>query len=194
MKRIIPLFLLGILFIGIGILINPKPSKNPTQATVLSSITPTSVSDQISEAKISTASAMVTKVIDGDTIQVLLNGKTETIRLIGIDTPETVDPRKPVQCFEKEASEEAEKILEGQRITLESDPTQDTRDKYGRLLNYIFLADGTNFNLFMIRQGFAYEYTYKVPYKYQQEFKLVQKEAKNENLGLWSPSSCSGGV
>ena len=126
----------------------------------------------------------VLKVIDGDTIDVNLDGEMERIRLIGINTPETVDPRKLVECFSHEASEKAKDILSGKRALLESDPAQGERDKYGRLLRYVFLEDGINFNLLMIREGYAYEYTYDLPYKYQAEFKQAQKYAEKNGLGL----------
>jgi micrococcal nuclease len=133
----------------------------------------------------------VTKVVDGDTIDVEIDGKVERVRLIGIDTPETVDPRKPVECFGKEASDRAKKVLGGQSVKLEADATQDERDKYGRLLRYVFLADGTNFNEQMIRDGYAHEYTYHLPYKYQTEFKTAEKEAKAAKRGLWADGACA---
>lgn len=132
----------------------------------------------------------VTQVIDGDTIQVVIDNKKETIRLIGIDSPETVDPRKPVQCFGKEASAKAKSILSGKSVRLESDPTQGERDKYQRLLRYVFLEDGTNFNKLMISEGYAHEYTYNIPYKYQSEFKQAQKEAEENKRGLWADNAC----
>ena len=102
----------------------------------------------------------VTKVVDGDTIWVDNNGKREKIRMIGMDTPETVDPRKPVQCFGLEASAQAKTILSGQSVYLESDPSQDTVDKYGRTLAYVWTTSGRLFNLDMIADGYAHEYTY----------------------------------
>lgn len=136
--------------------------------------------------------SFVLKVVDGDTIDVLINGKSQAVRLIGIDTPEVVDPRKPVQCFGEQASQKAKSILGGKNIFLESDPSQRDKDKYQRLLRYIYLEDGTNFNLMMIMQGFAHEYTYNLPYKYQSEFKAAQKTARQKGIGLWSPDTCSG--
>lgn len=132
----------------------------------------------------------VIKVIDGDTINVEINEKVETLRLIGIDSPETVDPRKPVQCFGKEASAKAKSLLSGKSVRLESDPTQGERDKYQRLLRYVFLEDGTNFNKLMISEGYAHEYTYNIPYKYQSEFKQAQKEAGENKRGLWADNAC----
>ena len=132
----------------------------------------------------------VVRVIDGDTVKIKFNDKEENIRLIGIDTPETVHPSKPVQCFGVEASNIAKKILEGKQIKIEFDETQGQRDKYKRLLGYIFLADGTNFNKKMIKDGYAYEYTYNSSYKYQTEFKEAQKYAQENKLGLWADGVC----
>lgn len=133
----------------------------------------------------------VAKVIDGDTIQVFINGKTATIRLIGIDTPETVEREKPVHCLGIQASEKAKEILGSKSIRLEPDATQGDKDKYGRLLRFVFLEDGTNFNELLIREGYAYEYTYSVPYKYQMEFKAAEKDARDNRRGLWSKTACS---
>jgi len=133
----------------------------------------------------------VARVVDGDTIRVIINGKEETVRLIGIDTPETVDPRKPVECFGREASAAAKRMLEGKSIYLEEDPTQSERDRYGRLLAYVWV-DHTLFNLWMIRQGYAHEYTYDEPYKYRDEFRAAERYARTHDVGLWSPRTCNG--
>lgn len=134
--------------------------------------------------------ARVLRVIDGDTIKVWINNKEETVRLIGIDAPETVDPRKPVQCFGREASDKAKEVLTGKIITLESDPTQADRDKYGRFLRYVFIGD-LNINKLMISEGYAHEYTYRSnPYKYQEEFKSAEKTAREESKGLWDKNIC----
>lgn len=133
----------------------------------------------------------VSKVVDGDTIMV---GKT-TIRLIGINTPETVDPRRKVECFGKEASAKAKEMLLGKMVRLEYDDTQDSIDKYGRSLAYVFIQDTNSeifFNRYMIEQGYAYEYTYSKAYKYQAEFKSAQKTAEAEGRGLWAPQTCGG--
>lgn len=129
-------------------------------------------------------------VIDGDTIEVSIDNKKEVVRLIGINSPETVDPRKPVECFAKEASDKAKQILTDKTVSLESDSTQGDRDKYNRLLRYVWLEDNTNFNKLMISEGYAYEYTYNTSYKYQSEFKRAQKEAEASKLGLWADTSC----
>jgi endonuclease YncB( thermonuclease family) len=133
----------------------------------------------------------VVSVVDGDTVKVSINGTTETLRLIGLDTPETVDPRKTVQCFGKEASNKAKELLTGKKVRIEKDATQGDKDKYGRTLAYIYVGD-IFYNKYMIEQGYAHEYTYNTPYKYQAEFKLAQKTAETNKAGLWSPSTCNG--
>ena len=129
----------------------------------------------------------VTDVVDGDTIKIRMGKKDETLRLIGMDTPETVDPRKPIQCFGREASNKAKELLSGRKVRIEMDPTQGDRDKYGRLLAYVHRDDGLFYNEYMIRQGYAHEYTYDTPYKYQTTFKAAQISAEAAQLGLWSP-------
>lgn len=132
----------------------------------------------------------VIKVIDGDTIDVLIDGNKEAVRFIGIDTPELHDPRGGVQCFAKEAKDKAEILLAGKQVRLDADPTQGDRDKYSRLLRYVFLADGTNVNKLLIRDGYAHEYTYRIPYAYQVEFKRVEREAMEQKRGLWADGVC----
>ena len=132
----------------------------------------------------------VIRVIDGDTVIIKIDNKTETVRLIGINTPETVDPRRPVECFGIEASNKAKEILGGEFVELEKDDLVGERDIYGRLLRYVFLENGTNFNEMMIREGYAYEYTYDLPYKYQNEFRQAEKEAKEMKKGLWAQGVC----
>lgn len=128
----------------------------------------------------------VVDVIDGDTIKVNRNFKTETVRFIGIDTPETVDPRQDVECFGPEASKQAHKLLDGTKVRLELDPSQGERDKFGRLLAYVWLRDGRLFNEVMIRGGYAEEYTYDEPYKYRDRFVAAERQAKAEGAGMWT--------
>lgn len=134
----------------------------------------------------------VTEVVDGDTIKVNINGTIETLRLIGLDTPETVDPRKPVQCFGKEASNKGKELLTWKKVRIEKDATQGDKDKYGRTLAYIYTENGIFYNKYMIEQGYAHEYTYNSAYKYQTEFKQAQKTAESNKVGLWSPNTCNG--
>lgn len=134
----------------------------------------------------------VVRVVDGDTLKIMKDGEEVTLRLIGMNTPETVDPRTTVQCFGHEASDKAKELLTGKKVRLETDPSQDTLDKYGRTLGYIYLENGTMYNKWMIKHGYAYEYTYRSAYKYQKEFKLAQNYAEENELGLWSPETCAG--
>jgi micrococcal nuclease len=127
----------------------------------------------------------VDRVVDGDTVDVVIDGRVERVRLIGINTPETVHPSKPVECFGVEASNKAKNTLSGEKVFLEFDDTQGRLDKYGRFLAYVFLEDGTNFNLSMINDGYAYEYTYDLSYKYQSEFKAAEAFARENSKGLW---------
>ena len=132
----------------------------------------------------------VIKVVDGDTIQVDDNGQKLKIRMIGLDTPETVDPRKPVQCFGREASARPRPSWAGIRCTWRPIPVQDTVDRYGRTLAYVWTASGRLFNLDMIADGYAFEYTYDLPYRYQADFKTAEGDARTQSRGLWSPDAC----
>ncbi len=133
---------------------------------------------------------VVSRVVDGDTIEVIRDNVKEKVRLIGVNTPETVDPRKKVECFGKEASAHAKEILLGQKVKLVSDDTQTKYDKYGRLLAYVYTDDGLFINKHMISEGYAYEYTYRVPYLFQNEFKEAQVKAQTQGKGLWRAGMC----
>lgn len=132
----------------------------------------------------------VVRVIDGDTIEVQKDNIKSTIRLIGVDTPELLDPRKPVQCFAKEASEKTKISLTGKEVYLEFDSSQGDKDKYDRLLRYVILVDGTNFNKTLLLDGYAHEYTYNLPYKYQKEFQEAENIARITKKGLWHENAC----
>jgi len=132
----------------------------------------------------------VVRVIDGDTIEVYQNSEVKKVRLIGVNTPETLDPRKDVQCYGLEASLYLKKELEGKKVRLEADSTQQERDTYGRLLRYVYL-DGKNINQKIIEEGYGFEYTYKTPHKFQKEFIKAEENAKNSQKGLWDKSNCN---
>lgn len=151
---------------------------------------PTTSTAPTESAVATTTLYSVVKVVDGDTIHIEMDGKKETVRLIGMNTPETVDPRRPVECFGKEASAKAKELLDGQKVRIETEASQGERDKYGRLLGYVTREDGLFFNNYMISEGYAYEYTYRLPYKYQAEFKAAQKSAEAAGRGLWAPGVC----
>jgi len=133
----------------------------------------------------------VVSVTDGDTLKINVEGKTETVRLIGVDTPETVHPSKPVQCFGREASAKTKSLLSGKSVYIETDSTQGTYDKYQRRLAYIFLEDGTNVAQLLIEEGYAHEYTYDGPYRYQEAFKAAEAAAKTNKRGLWADDACA---
>lgn len=132
--------------------------------------------------------ARVLKVVDGDTIEVEISGVIRKLRYIGVNTPETVDPRRPVQCFGKEASNENKRLLEGKIVVLEKDISE--TDKYSRLLRYVYLKldDGSTLfvNDYLVRQGFAQVNTYPPDVKYADRFKAAEKEARENGRGLWS--------
>ena len=128
---------------------------------------------------------LVKNVIDGDTIVISANLQNEKVRLIGIDTPEILDPRRSLECYGEEASNRAKELLVGKKIRMEIDTTQGVRDKYGRLLGYVYLEDGTFFNRYMLEAGYAREYTYSAPYRFQEEFRSAEKRAQREGRGLW---------
>jgi len=121
----------------------------------------------------------VTRVIDGDT---LLLSDGDKVRLIGVDTPELYHPLKPVQYFAREASEFTREMVEGRQVRLEYDCRK--RDKYGRLLAYVYLEDGTLLNAEIIRQGYGFAYT-KYPFRYLEEFRQNEREARENGRGLW---------
>lgn len=134
----------------------------------------------------------VERVVDGDTLKVIIGDVSESVRLIGINTPETVDPRRAVECFGKEASERMKEVAEGKIVRLEYDDSQNYRDTYGRILAYVYLEDEQMLNRKMIAEGYAYEYTYLTPYKYQKEFRELQNLAQAGGRGLWASDSCNG--
>ena len=131
---------------------------------------------------------VVTRVVDGDTIVVTIDGRDEKVRLIGVDTPETVDPRKPVQYFGKEASSFTKRMATGKTVRLELDQASAVtghRDKYGRLLAYVYLPDGTLLNAEIIRQGYGHAYT-RFPFARMDEFRALERKAQEAGRGLWA--------
>jgi micrococcal nuclease len=127
----------------------------------------------------------VESVIDGDTFTLSIQKKSITVRMLGIDTPETVDPRKDVQCYGVEASQEARKLLEGRSVRLVMSPQREVLDKYGRYLAYVYRDDEIFINEHLLETGFAREYTYGKAYSLQREFRRLEQEAKQQKKGLW---------
>jgi micrococcal nuclease len=132
----------------------------------------------------------VIRVVDGDTLHVRLDGRDTTVRMIGMNTPETVKENTPVECFGPEASDYAKHTLTGQSVTLEFDDSQGRTDQYGRTLAYVWLegADGqlSFVNLDEINLGYARERQYgKTPYEWKSTFRAAQDRARADGVGLW---------
>ena len=119
-------------------------------------------------------------MIDGDTIVV---GPEERVRLIGIDTPESVKPGTPVECFAREASAAMKRLVEGKRVRLELDVEK--RDRYGRLLAYVYTGD-LFVNAEMVRNGYASVATFPPNIRHVDELVRLQREARQAGRGLWS--------
>jgi endonuclease YncB( thermonuclease family) len=131
----------------------------------------------------------VVSVADGDTITVAIDGINERVRLIGIDAPEL---HNPSECFARESADHARGVLTGTSVHLVADPSQDDRDRYGRLLRYVFLPDGANVNADLVASGYAYEYTFDDPYRYQDLFLADQRSAESGGVGVWAAGGCAG--
>ena len=133
----------------------------------------------------------VLDVVDGGTIKIDYNGKRESIRMIGIDTPEKYATRTGYEeCYGKEASDFAESLLEGKKVQIEFDKSQNIRDKYGRLLTHVFLEDGRNYQETALLNGFGFHYIYKTPSEYSIPYSRAQEIAKIKNIGVWK--HCDG--
>lgn len=129
----------------------------------------------------------VKSINDGDTIVVDMDGRDETIRFIGVDTPETHRPNTPVQCWGPEATTFTTNILSnfGNQVRLEADPINTNRDRYDRLLRYVYLSDGRMLNLELIKEGQGFAYT-SFPFEKSKEFIDYGESAKNSGKGLWA--------
>lgn len=181
----------GVLLLFLGFLIG-WTSKNNQKISPKVASTPTSLSTIPTSSPVSEI-FKVTRVIDGDTIEIEPSTGSgqgrERVRYLGIDTPETVDPRKPVQCFGVEAAKKNKELVEGKAVRLEKDITD--KDKYGRLLRYVWVNPSTSsgqaifVNLELVKQGFATSYTYPPDVKYQAEILEAERQAREVNRGLW---------
>jgi micrococcal nuclease len=133
-------------------------------------------------------------VVDGDTVVVEIAGQQFKVRYIGIDTPESVDPRRQMECFGKEASERNRELVEGMTVGLEKDVSE--TDAFGRLLRYVWL-DGRLVNARLVTEGYALASTYPPDVRYSELFAELQTEARTAGLGLWgaqcdSPATTTG--
>lgn len=127
----------------------------------------------------------VVKFDDGDTIEVDMNGTAETVRFIGVDTPETHKPNTPVQCYGPEASEYTKNLIGTNKVRLQADPLDTNRDRYGRLLRYVYLPDGRLVEKELIKSGYGFAYI-QFPFLKSVEFKTDESMAKSAGKGLWS--------
>lgn len=137
-----------------------------------------------------TANATVVRVVDGDTVQLAFDGTTETVRLLGVDTPETVDERKPVQCYGPEASAHTKALLPaGTSVRVERD--EEARDQYGRLLAYVTrAADGLFVNRSLVADGYGVVLVIEPNHAHAASFRAAEAAAKQAGLGLWG--TCGG--
>ena len=126
----------------------------------------------------------VVSVSDGDTITIRMDGNDEKIRLIGVDTPETIKPNSPQECYGKEASEHLKKLLNGQEVKVEADPINQNRDRYNRLLRYVYFNDQL-VNKQIIEQGYGFAYL-SFPFSKSEEFRQAQVTARQAGIGVWS--------
>jgi micrococcal nuclease len=127
----------------------------------------------------------VVRVVDGDTVVVDIEGVKTKVRLVGVDTPETVDPRKPVEAYGKEASEFTKNLLAGERVYLVDDKPSGTLDRYGRRLAYLYRApDGLFVNLEIVRQGYGHAYL-RYPFEKMETFRQFEGRAREAEKGLW---------
>jgi micrococcal nuclease len=137
----------------------------------------------------------VARFVDGDTIVVNMNGHEEKVRFIGVDTPETHKPNTPVQCYGPAAAAFTKNTIGNQPVRLEADSLSSNRDKYQRLLRYVYLPDGTDLNAKIISNGFGFYYPY-FPFTKSAEFSKDQASAQQAHKGLWgncTPTPTDGG-
>lgn len=174
------IIILGFSFLWFGI----RPTLSPASPSAVPIVENTPLPASSEVVGIEGERARVVKVIDGDTIK-LESG--QTVRLIGIDTPETKDPRRPVGCFGKEASIKTKNLVEGKIVILQKDVSE--TDKYNRLLRLVFLPLENGQTLFindyLVREGFAKAYTYPPDVKYNEQFRQAEVEARENKRGLW---------
>ncbi len=186
MKKNTLIGIVSLLILYLGVFLTQSKNFHPVFPTKINpSPSPT-------HAPLKQDEAFVTRVVDGDTIEIEGGQK---VRYIGIDTPETKHPRKPVQCFGHEAYEQNKKLVEGHVIRLERDVSE--TDRFGRLLRYVYLPQGVKetttsalmINDYLVRQGFAHAATFPPDVKYAEQFRQAATEAREAGRGLWKVCS-----
>lgn len=179
----------------------PETKESPAISTAETTSTATTVTSGASATSVSAFSGgeyEVAKIVDGDTIDVLISGEVKRVRYIGINTPETVHPTRGVECFGQEASTRNKALVEGKRVRLERDISD--ADKYGRLLRYVYVGE-VFVNEVLVREGYANVSTYPPDVRYTELFREAEVQARTAGGGLWgrecvpyqSPSSEEGG-
>jgi micrococcal nuclease len=133
----------------------------------------------------------VTRVVDGDTLKVDVDGQEQTVRLIGVDTPETVHPNEPVGCFGPEASAYTTALVDQQPVWLEGDPTQGATDRYGRTLAFVWTSSDTMLNEQLVAGGYGREYTFNTAYRYTDQLRAAEANARAAGAGLWDACTVS---
>jgi len=161
----------------------PSPTSTAT-SVALSTVTPSHTPSVTPAVAQKGQKAYVVRVVDGDTIEVELDGQRYKVRYIGVDTPETRHPQQGLECFGREATEKNRELVEGKTVYLEKDVSE--TDRYGRLLRYVYLADGTFVNAELVRLGYAQVATYPPDVRYADLFLRLQREARQAGRGLWS--------
>lgn len=195
-------YFFGVLFllagIGIGLILfgpqqEPDLGKNSvfnnSPGTSITQTTPAVPTQSTQYSVPNGVSALVKRTVDGDTLSVIVGEVEEKVRLLGINTPESVDPRRAVECYGKEASRQMDILVTGHHVILVPDFTNDDRDKYGRLLRYVYLEDGTFVNEWMVKQGYAFAYT-TYPFRFKSSFVQLERIARSNELGLWNSTVC----
>ena len=126
----------------------------------------------------------VVRVVDGDTIRVGMKGRDVAVRYIGVNTPESVDRRRPVERLGKEAAQRNRELVEGKRVQLEKDVSE--TDRFGRLLRYVYRLEGRMVNALLVEEGYARASSYPPDVKYQELFRRLEREAREKKRGLWA--------
>lgn len=127
----------------------------------------------------------VIHVVDGDTFSINVNGREATVRMLGVNTPESVKKNSPIECYGKESFKVTHDLLLRRYVRLETSPNREDKDKYGRYLMYVYRDDGLSINEYLLRNGYAREMTVGRPYSLQRKYRELQTEAKEKRLGLW---------
>lgn len=182
------LLLLGI---GLAALLVPKKDEANQNNSNINESSSSQNDDRDRAVPINDGIYKVESVIDGDTFRINYKGELVSVRIIGVNTPEIATADAPGECYGEEARNYLKQSIEGQLITLSVDPSQDDRDKYGRLLRHVGFNDGANVAYSIIADGYGYEYTYETAHYYQQEYRDAEREARQKELGMWRSGVCT---